>query len=197
MIDYAEKVAEEKVKTSKKIHALVKNGFLPNRGKEPYSGPAIMLANCFEHACFNFTNQQLVENVSDEGSYLFGEISPFPTNTFFNQISKVIVDVGLTFKPCEINDILERNEWKVAIYFSNFDFHFLKQEEDKSWSGKNGWVGSLELYEDLPNQIFRYNAPKGDSSYKLFGLYSLKNPNAKEDNEKQVVTTAIEKTLTN
>ena len=74
---------------------------------------------------------------------------------------------------------LKFNQWKVALYFEEIefkgkkwlnDFHFLKEEQDGSWSGKMGYTKFVKEYDFLPETC---------DNYCHYNTYSITNPHAK------------------
>ena len=46
------------------------------------------------------------------------------------------------------------------------------QEKDKTWSGKDSWNNDVHKYDKLPEIC--------DDYYKLYNVYTITNPNARE-----------------
>lgn len=171
----------------KKIFAL---GYLPSRGYQSYlpickhsQKPYAYQVNCFAHACLNLTNQQLEELKLDNcDTYIFDikSYSYQPQEEIQKTFTKRIKRFGLIAEQCEKDYIPEKeNQWKVALYFGfsrhclDYDYHFLKQEKDGSWSSKIGWgCDELDILSALPDT---YNSPSG-TDYQLQQTYIITNP---------------------
>ena len=176
---------DNKLSTALKINKFLKNGYVPNRGLTPYSESTKSLANCFEHACFNFPNSFL-ENFdrSDRNafsSFLYPEISSSISN-----MKEFLKQTGLTIE--EDNNLpLNANQWKIAIYFSTVydnqpwewqrdgDFHLMLQEKDGSWSNKFGNQKDVITFDKLP-ETFSH----GGQTYRFRETLTLTNPYSKE-----------------
>ncbi len=177
----------------KDISTIFALGYVPSRGDESYlyktksHTTTASLCNCFGHACFNLTNQQLDDlNIYDSDiialqGYCGADLSIKTKSEITKHLFKIVKDAGLIVKPCTKESILKNNQWKVALYFDELsiynktylrDFHFLKQEKDGSWSSKIGYRPEVKKVETLPKQYDYY--------YSLYGVYSITNPNAKE-----------------
>lgn len=168
-----------------KLKNIVKMGHLPSRGLTHYD-KSILYANCLEHACFNLSNAQLVENFSLAKSRLvFGHFENLRAKPLINEICEFVKSTGLVLTPCQPNDVLGPKQWKVALYIfddifcNNSDFHFLLQEKDGLWSEKFGFDRDISLYGDLTQKIYPSNNPFDDeNAYNFAGTYAITNPYA-------------------
>lgn len=81
--------------------------------------------------------------------------------------------LGVDIKVSSINEPLKKDEWKIAIYYSNYDFHFMRQDRDGTWSHKLGYSPHI-FYENTPPE--KYNVGMGFNipPYKLVSICTLK-----------------------
>lgn len=161
----------------KKVNTIFKLGYLPKRGSQTYryitiQGEAVkLLANCFEHACFNLLNNHFSDyDISYNEANAFWD---FPSCFTKEQRKKnatsfkdFIKETGLTVSDCDIQTEITPTEWKVALFFNPYsgDFHFMREEKNKKWSSKLGESDHLQHFESLPekfnddyslNQVFK------------------------------------------
>lgn len=193
---------KEEIKRSRdcsilKLRNVVKLGHLPSRMvDEPYwartTKTDVMfagMANCVEHACFNFSNQQLdsIGIGTDEAENVYGGfIEPdreCSGQEMEEKLMALVRDAGLFIEKESETSVLEPNQWRIALYFEEFypDIHVLIQEKDGSWSGKCGYNVEVETFDSLPHLWNDY--------YRLCGTYVITNPYAEKktifENEKQ------------
>ena len=162
-----------------KLNKIFKAGYIPSRNKkEDYASKDNMfkkITNCFEHACFNLTNEQLKHFDKKDFENFF--CLPNLKNTelsreeIYNIVKHSITSTGLKVKSAE--EELKPNEWKVAMYFSEheIDLHFLLQEKDGSWSGKFGELEKVDRFQILPLKIYRTH-----TEYTLYKVFAIVNP---------------------
>lgn len=170
-------------RTILKLNQVFSMGYIPSREIEPYNcligaksnRPVHKLVNCFGHACFNLTNQQLRDldfNYKDADS-----LSDF-FSTFYddprdirNRLFGFVNRTGLKVELVKRDAILKNNQWKVAYYFrdgyEDQDFHFFLQEKDGHWSSKVGFTREITYMQNLQKQY---------EDYSLFDTYSITNP---------------------
>ena len=171
-----------------KLQGIIKKGHLPSRGRTRY-GEAVLYANCLEHACFNFSNDQLIDNFSlAKSRFTFAAFDQLEAKPLINEICEFVKSTGLILTPCNPKDIIGPKQWKIALYiFENkthkeTDFHFLLQEKDGLWSEKFGFNKEISLYGDLRQKVFATNNPFDDeNAYELVETYTITNPYAKEN----------------
>ncbi len=181
----------------KKLQKIFKMGYVPDRGNETYrylindpvNNDEIFtgkLCNCFGHACFNLKNKQYVEyEISRKDKFFFydfiNDLKSKNNDEAAKLLLKRIEEVGLSVSPAQSTDKIKDNQWKVAMYFDRIsygkteilrDFHFLIQQKDGSWQGKNGFTFNVETYKDLQFYCSPY--------YALHKVYTITNPNARE-----------------
>ncbi|MBQ8444590.1 MAG: hypothetical protein IJX25_04485 [Clostridia bacterium] len=187
----------EKYPTILKLQQIFKLGYLPSRGNQSYKEcRQYAIPNCFAHACFNLTNEQLEKfNKADFGAFRGFIQSIFHANRHITaDLFDFVRECGLKVTKSNSRIPSRDNEWKVALYFGRErftkDYHFLLQEKDGSWSGKIGSEMELNHYPTLPKQVqcnFEY-------PYTLYGVYKITNPFAckskrspKIDNEEKEI----------
>ncbi len=188
---------EKKEPVIKKIGKLFELGYVPSRGDETYyfkTKNSILtghIFNCFAHACFNLTNQQIddlnfyEDEIFDLQGYNRGNLSQLQKSEVAQHFTGLIKSAGLIVEPCLEETVLNGNQWKIALYFDEIkfgknsqlrDFHFLLQEKDGSWSGKAGYTPRVKKVDSLPKELDYY--------YSFYECYSITNPFAKEGVEK-------------
>lgn len=177
---------------AKQINCVYKRCILPKRvvGNLFYSEESANIANCLEHAVFNFTDDMLVlfeQNCGTEISKFWSAFNSLcfkferePKRQFKNVTSEIIKRIsqtGLKIEECGINDNLEEGQCKVAYYFDFCendsirpcpDFHFMRQEIDGTWSSKFGRYEKVEIFEVLP-EIY-------NETYSLQKIFKITNP---------------------
>lgn len=172
-------------RTAKKLKEIFKMGYLPSRRSESYYVKlpngycTARLGNCLEHACFNLKNEQFYKyNFDFEDMHAFQEFMDPNKNLkeITHDIFNFVESCGLEVRQAK-SILKQKNEWKVALYFrtcSMFgdDYHFLLQEKSGVWTGKMGNGENLQRYFTLRKSI---------RDYDLYGVYTIKNPNAKPD----------------
>lgn len=165
----------KKTKILKNIKNVFKNGYVPSRGAEKYTRQTCDNVNCLEHACFNFSNQQILD--CEMNTYtafqMFGKFCMDGNNeSNAEEMLNFITDAGIVINQ-GYQPHLKDGQWRVALYFNDEDgdFHFLLQEKDGSWSGKVGFTIRTQQFDDLPETIGRI------SKYYLYNTYTFSNPN--------------------
>lgn len=176
----------------KKLNEIVRIGNVRNRGDQEY-GVLGGLVNCFEHACFNLTNEQIISLGLNEFKYSF--VNPFggfddsSALTAKEEMVEFLQQTGLEVEDEKTPKILKENQYRVALYFSEGftksnrgkDFHLLVQEADGSWSGKRGSDSDIvdhfdKLEESLPHDI--------SNRYILDSVMVITNPYAPAERQK-------------
>ena len=174
--------------------------YVPARGSQSYSEKHnggfcfSNIVNCFAHACFNLTNDQLNDFSTLECQCYFGHKIDYleqPTKEIKANLFYFIKDTGLTVRRTFKSAKLKENQWLVALYFGiylfdgkNQDFHFLLKEKDGTWSGKIGTTQKVEYYKIPPKDF----VSTCNYKYKLDGFYVITNPyleNTKEEEENE------------
>ncbi len=188
----------------KKIGEVVKLGYFPTRGHEKYTFRFVNggqeqikdYINCFAHAFFNFSNEELRDLFVENGEVkteLLNEFWDFGIDrnnvdeSLERLISGLVRSTGLKAEKCTEVTECGKNQWKVGVYYreprngKSSDFHFLRWEEDSfCWSSKNGDESRVDSFYELP-YIYR-------KDYKLIAVYMVTNEYAKNK-------TSQEKTL--
>ena len=188
---------EKRVPVIKKIGKIFELGYVPSRGDETYSFKtknSILtgnILNCFAHACFNLTNEQIDElnlyedEIFDLQGYNRSNLSQMKKEDVAQHFAGLIKDAGLIVEPCLEETVLNGNQWKIALYFDEIefggskslrDFHFLIQEEDGSWSGKAGYTPRVKKFDKLTEKLDYY--------YSFYECYAITNPFAEEGKAK-------------
>ncbi|MBP3432016.1 MAG: hypothetical protein J6K39_04110 [Clostridia bacterium] len=164
----------------KNINEIYKKGYIPARGNQTYkyvaksaNSEVSELVNCFAHACFNLTNQQLTDcQITSESSRIFWK---FPIDGFRShdilRMKKILAQTGLEVKRCKADQRPENNQWKVAFYCDGAwgDIHFMLQERNGTWSSKLGAQRKIEKFGTT-------YPPKKYDTYKLHSFYMITNP---------------------
>lgn len=183
-----------------KLNKIVSLGHLPARGNERYdimhpiynekNGYLVNcygdLINCFAHACFNLSNEQILRNNIDTLDMI--NFSQFVSNRdatdreIEENLSSFVNATGLRMRTCNPEGLMKSNEWKVALYLCKQpdlrDFHFFLQERDGSWSSKYGYNAS-EL-SSLPQLEDTYVAPIFHDKYHYYKTFAIENPFVRE-----------------
>ena len=169
-----------------KLKEIVASGYLPSRGLEPYQGMTRyhqkidQLANCFEHAIFNLTNEQFddYEFLEREGD-VFGSLSSnilVPKIVTEAEACEFVRKTGLKMDECELNPKLKENQWLVAMYFEEDpiigrDFHFIRKEKNGLWTGKRGYTDKIQKFDEMPYNIYELE---------FYKTFKVTNPFVKE-----------------
>lgn len=179
----------------KKIEQVVKLGFLPKRGNEKYYYRFVNerneyisdYINCFAHAFFNFSNQEIKDLFVENGEIkkeLLDEFWYFSIDehdvegSLEKLVTGLVRDSGLKASKCKDSTECANNQWKVGVYYregtgESSDFHFLKWEDDEyCWSSKNGNETRVDKFYELP-YVYR-------KDYKLIDVYMVTNEFAKD-----------------
>lgn len=171
----------------KKLRNIVSLGHVPNRELENYfyitqnNEDVCMCINCFAHACFNLSNEDIeMLGITEKHGQFFGNFNGFfttPDEGLERQIVDFVEKTGLQMRPVLKHDeALNRNQWKVAMYIDHMnwfgkDFHFFLQEKDGSWSHKQGYSSNVQKKETIGEKHQQYDY------YKTF---IITNPFARE-----------------
>lgn len=163
----------------KKLNRIFSLGYVPSRENQSYKYKINRgmrtgdLINCFAHACFNLTNNQIKKfKISFEEANAFWHyyISEKGVDrNYITSITEFIESTGLSINVCRQNAKMNYNQWKIAYYYNNeiLDFHFMLQEKDGKWSSKLGSSRNLEYFEEVPKEYHK--------DYKLKGFYAITN----------------------
>lgn len=192
---------QEKTKYILKIlNRIYKDGYRPARNKESYNVKlkngleAGCMINCMGHV-FNLRNKQFDDYKIKpyDATEFFGE---YFTEPYFMDFLKYnnnekdaqlmldfIKETGLKVVECAPDEIIKDfKSWKIALYFSKGDFHYLIEDFPGCWSGKVGDTNIVEHFNGLtaPKE---YHCNNANSTYKLYASYKITNENANENNK--------------
>lgn len=178
------KTNNDKDSTILKLRKIFKLGYIPQRRTSYYLActynqiPTALTINCFAHACFNLTEQLLIDydfNYNDLASFAaFSTVSRENSDALADEFKTFVEATGLTFETCEKSEnSLCQNEWKVALYYNyfNHDFHFLHQEKNGIWTCKRGLSYAINKIKTMPDIFY---------GYEYYQTYKISNPNGKE-----------------
>lgn len=167
----------------KKLNMIYKKGYMPEREKEKYSELHAEVVNCFGHACFNLSNNDLDEFKCyfDELKDFFRKFEVIGIQNYFKEAKNRIQQVGLKIEQSSLKEPIKKNQWKIAYYvmydpsISSSDLHFMIQSQDGKWISKMGKHTELEVFNKLPNVFHR--------DYELCGIYKITNPYIKSEED--------------
>ncbi len=184
----------------KVLHKVFKDGYRPARGNESYykklkNGLYVgNMINCMGHI-FNLRNQQF-DDYKIEPYKLFSHGYSYPYFTGFmkdaykyEESAKLMLDfikeVGLKVEECSPNEIIsDFKSWKIALYFSSRDFHYLLEDRHQNWSSK---IGNKNLVEQIrgiePPKEYQNQVDTFPNIYNLYATYKITNKNADENNK--------------
>jgi len=185
----------EKYPTILKLQKLVKMGYCPARLNQDYRECfQFKIPNCFAHACFNLTNEQIATLSPADYKAFRGFIqSIFHANKYIaKDLIEFVKQCGLKVKKSNTSLPKHDNEWKVALYFGSErfkkDFHFLLLEKDGRWSGKHGESYKVSYYDEAPKFLeYNYEYP-----LELYGIYKITNPYAPKKIDKHEIEEEID-----
>ena len=162
----------------KKLNMIYKKGYLPARERKRYSELHAKAVNCFGHACFNLSNNDLkkLEPYLDELKDFFRNFDGCGLRNYLNEAETRIKKVGLKIESSSIDEHMQKNQWKIAYYIMNNaslgnDIHFMIQGKNGKWTSKAGSLPNIQVFDKLPKI---YN-----DDYSLVGIYKITNPYAK------------------
>ncbi len=162
----------------KKLNMIYKKGYLPAREKSRYSELHANAVNCFGHACFNLSNNDLkkLEPYLDELKLFFRNFGSRGIRNYFNEAAERINKVGLKIERSSLSEQIQKNQWKIAYYlmhdeFIGNDVHFMIQGKNGKWTSKLGSTKTIQVFDKLPET---YN-----DNYSLMGIYKITNPYVK------------------
>ena len=128
-----------------------------------------------------------------------GEIEQFPENEVFDipgfsglefefpsseedLVQKVFQDMDLLDVDIRISTVdepLQADEWKIAIYYSDHDYHFMRQDRDGTWSHKVGYTPFI-FSEKAPTKYLVLHPDPDIPPYKLVTICTLRVKNDPE-----------------
>ena len=172
------------VKEIQKVFSRAKMPF--RRENQKYTLTNAYQINCFGHSVLNFSNQdirKICKNYKEEFFnflWIYNEFDFRGKNlkaetirdVYQSELLSRVKKLGLKIKECDLDEELNDNEWRVALYFkadkNEEDFHFFKQEKDGTWSSKAGQSRFIQKFNTLPC-VFR-------DGYKLQKIFMITNP---------------------
>ncbi len=183
---------EKELAVIKSINKVLRLGN-PFRGTQKYIYHNHSYVNCFCHACFNFSNDDIENFLSDCPTKIYGNFFIGTGEQTIKPTKQHMVDfiksTGLKIEKCKKNTILKPNQYKVALFFAvskhspHRDFHFLRQEPNGQWTGKNGFRSNkVEIFETLPKTL----PYTGNNPYKLNEVFVITNPYRTKTEEDKV-----------
>lgn len=168
----------------KKINVIYKKGYMPAREKENYGELYAKSVNCFGHACFNLSNEDLkkIDEYMPELREFFRSFNCGIGN-YFKEARNRIKKVGLNIESSSSAEKIAKNQWKIAYYqmydeFFGSDVHFIIQGKDGKWYSKIGSNEEVEVFNRLP-KVF-------NKKYDLMGVYKITNPYVKLEKEQEL-----------
>lgn len=97
-----------------------------------------------------------------------------------------IKEIGLRVQECDpLEPVTDFRSWKIALYFSIDDFHYLLEDTPNQWSSKCGFSKRLEQLDRrrAPRKYRYFNLPDPDmDTYYFYNTYKITNPYADENN---------------
>lgn len=107
--------------------------------------------------------------------YNLGNISHiiYPPRTLLEAEKAFMLDMqilGISCRKSSFQETLLANEWKIILFYDDFfedsyDFHFIRQDKDGSWSYKEGMNGKTWSFSGNPENV---------SELDFVGYYILK-----------------------
>ena len=147
------------IDTLNKLKKIIKSGYIPCRFNESYTRETSILANCFSHSCFNFTNDILSSQFTFDDVNIMGLLDGNGKDNSVEVLMDFVCKTGLHVSQCKINENTNWNQWKVSVYFTDVyntfcgDYHLIKQEKDFSWSSKNGFYENVDFLYNVFNKV--------------------------------------------
>ena len=182
---------ERRDKLAQRLAQFVQKGLIKGRGNQKHTRLTARYTNCLAFACLGLTNEQIEEYVCWQYVDRYHCPSPFASFNeknkmdLLNSIFSFLKKTGLRVAPYNANENLTQNQRKVAVFFSRAfdmqdadkrflskDFHFLYQQQDGTWVGKNGLERRVKHFKSLPQTI----SMQKDNPYVLYGEYVITNP---------------------
>ena len=169
----------------KKLNTIYKKGYIPSRESSEYNQLYTKTINCFAHACFNLSNDDLqkLNPYKSELHDFFRNFGSCGVYNYFKVATEKMRQVGLSVQKSSLSESIQKNQWKIAYYimndeFSGTDIHFMIQGQDGKWTSKVGSTSKIEVYDKLPDYYH--------NDYSLIGIYKITNPYIKLDDQKEI-----------
>lgn len=149
----------------------IRKSILQNKYPLKYN-PFFDSGNCYAYAIgSNFKDVDFMNDFI----YNLGNISQiiYPPRTLLEAEKAFILDMqvlGINCRKSSFQETLLANEWKVILFYDDwfedsYDFHFIRQDKDGSWSYKEGMNG----------RTWSFNGnPENASELDVVGYYILK-----------------------
>ena len=176
-----------------KLRQVFRDGYRPARGAESYNTLlknglwAYEQVNCLGHV-FNLRNQQF-NDYQIKPYVMYGH---FPrrqcssNRAWAGEMLDFIKETGLRVNECDpMEPITDFRSWKMALYFSPNDFHYLLEDAPQHWSSKCGVANYFEQIDrrKAPHKYRYCNLPGPEfDTYHLYNTYKITNPHADENN---------------
>ncbi len=149
----------------------IRESILQNKYPLEYD-PSFNSGNCYAYAIGSKYNDVDFRN---DFIYNLGNISHiiYPPKNLLEAEKAFKLDMqilGISCRRTSFQEILLPNEWKVVFFYYNYfekfyDFHFIRQDKNGSWSYKEGISGRTRSF---------YGNPENISELDLVGYYALK-----------------------
>lgn len=119
--------------------------------------------NCYCYALgFNtprIISSKYFESCSRTLRHNVGFISGLPCynnkKDIINALEGDLSSLGIDFYDTSYDSENKYGGYKIALYKSYYDFHFLRQNSDGTWSDKKGYSNRIERYDTLPLIVSR------------------------------------------
>ena len=117
--------------------------------------------NCYSYAMQLRSDYEYLQDLHDEMEYPYnpGYISGLKPNCYTaNNLSQAVADdcksLGIQIENSNLEEVTSYDEYKIAIYLNPIlnhmtrqrDYHFLRQNDDLTWSHMNGVCGEISRY---------------------------------------------------
>ena len=187
-----------------KLKQIVTSGHIPSRFHKNYDFNSAFISNCFIHACFNLTDEQLQYFDENKLCEIKKHINHYSTDEEIKEsLFSVVKATGLKIVRTNENHPCNNNQWIVAFYLGAIryslelgvrpvyeDYHFMLKERDGGWSEKCGTLSEINITENPP-----ISYESNGNVYILQGYYLITNPYAEFKNNKTINEQSEEITL--
>lgn len=132
--------------------------------------------------CYSYVLNLVVQDGYYKNFYYVGALSEIPEKSNYSkkeflQILKSDLQVlGRELTDCLLADFVPEGKQKIVVFLrpknnlQTFDFHFMKQDKDGTWSHKIGWV-NLPTNKGTGNMKITNPAIEGYKNYKFIGYF--------------------------
>lgn len=151
----------------------------PN-GYNPEIWKSLITHNCYMYA-LNYTGDNPIVCPGEFSGFDFSEFDKtgyVPTSELRKRIFCDCKKIGLDIREATLYDETKEDEWKIALFEKwipeeyDYDFHFLRQDSQNSWSGK--FKGEMPSNLDYSNRPI-INPERAEFwSYKLVTFFIIK-----------------------